>query len=1717
MSISLQDALGVQPSQPPTARAPKSPNGSFSLQDGLGVAGGKPPTIGGQQPDKPGLWDHFQTALAKIGTDYGKNVLDKEYSAANTISSGFKDMFGPEDETKLPGVQGVVGVGKALLGTMDSIFAPFSAAVEEAASKPSAAVVNKIGSMVPTSERGGNFDISKQDVKRNTAALNEFLDTAFQTYVGLKSFPESHSQGALDLLTPEARAEFKARPAREAKKVETAFDMLAVKDPEGAADFANSVNKIDLKLSKSLHKKVQKWIDASDEELNKLGAEHAKQQLESMDGKMPTDYTKLGLEGWQGGTTGEKFTTEKLKPFQPQPAEPPVQRDALGTPLNVEATTKVEFIRKAERSTEEILKSLDSFWESVQQEHEADLKGHEPPNPSHGMGSAKDAYGESDDFTREDLYTEDEPKANNNDLLLNNVRVTDDDGIGGVIQHYKDKRSGNTVLVLAHDNGNPLHLPNSIDTHEKLIAYLNKADGGNWKVDKPKTNPDPWWKNKTDAEMDKLFPTSGQNKEVAGTFTPADLFPADSPKSGKLPYGYTLHDGSEVTQHAGGVIFKTPKGNILVGKRAPGTDVAGKWGIFGGKFHPGRETIEAGVLREVEEETGYKHTGPLKKLTRTVTNGVDYTTFMAEVPDKFEPKLNWEHEKASWLPPGDISRNSLHPGLAHTIEHPTTKAALKVGPKVVTPSVGASYKGAVKDSAGKLVHPTAEGQAAFKDWFKDSVTVDAQGQPIVFYHGTKHNIKSFSNEKSAQASGRPFISLSTDPKFASEWKSGHGTNVVPVYARATNVADFRNPEHVKLMAEWLNKNDSEYGKLGIEYLTKQLEAARWGPWEKPKAWKELGFDGAWVREYDSGPLNFVTQKDKGNIKSAYGNRGTFSGKNPLLVYSGVDVPRLFNFARQSKFGAILEGKLKEYYDYMIRNINPEALGAEAKKAAAVLARGVADLARDDSMYVHRSMDRKLWWEKNQKIVDQFINRFERGDKFKDSPALAKVAEGYRQWNDKILMRDRSLGIDYEPQDHYLPHIYENPKGVQEFYFQKFGPSWTTPGFAKTRAYELYEAAEKAGFKRKYTNPEDIMLARQHASDVAEMKVQTLQDLEKQGLAVKKTKGSVPPGPNYTSQPSPNGSSYWVHNDAYQVLHNAFNTTSLWTLQGPVGDAFRGMMAVKNALIPIKLGLSLFHPLHVATIHNATSMVRASKELLAGTKSVASWMADMAKATVYKGFLDDPKSGSRILRAFQGKIPDTALTAVDKVAIKMMAEGGFIPEMSSQYRMKAIDNFRMAVARGSPTAAWHAPWAALQLMQKPIFEVWIPSLKIASYLADVKTALKTNPRLIENESERLLALRKLAKSVDNRYGEMAYNTLFWNRWVKDIATANTLSLGWQLGFLREYGGGLLDVGQTVRADGSLAAKAASGMLDRPLFVTFYTAQAMAYGGLMTWAMTGKPPTKLLDYIYPQTGEHNKDGSDARVGTMFYTKEFAATAKHIETEGVVGGLSGLAASKASGLIGLTKEAFTGVNSWGDQIRQQGDPLVNQIGQTITNMAPELNTISLEAIRGLPGKTMLEKVQNNPAKAAMSVAGFTKAPKYITQSKTDAAIDQLYKREYAPKETSFDKAEYSKEARELRKMYDESDERFDDKLSEIEDKYKLTPLEARKLRQKVQKESDPQITKFKGFTWQEQKRLLDQMTPDEREKFLKHSNKQHLRYKYEPPADESQSDSSQSRGAA
>lgn len=287
-----------------------------------------------------------------------------------------------------------------------------------------------------------------------------------------------------------------------------------------------------------------------------------------------------------------------------------------------------------------------------------------------------------------------------------------------------------------------------------------------------------------------------------------------------------------------------------------------------------------------------------------------------------------------------------------------------------------------------------------------------------------------------------------------------------------------------------------------------------------------------------------------------------------------------------------------------------------------------------------------------------------------------------------------------------------------------------------------------------------------------------------------------------------------------------------------------------------------------------------------------------------------------------------------------------------------------------------------------------------------------------------------------------------------------------------------------------------MLDRPLFVSFYTAQAMAYGGLMTWALSGEAPENLLDYLYPKSGETKPDGQPERLTTMYYPREFSAIYKHIEHEGLVGGLGHLAANKASGVIGLTREWASGVNSFGQEIRDPDAPAYKKLEQTLLHTLTELEPISVGAIR--------EQVTQSPIKSALlNISGFGPAPRYVTATNTESLIRGTYQKYFSTTQTSFDKAQFSNDRRTLKKHFENGDqEAFGETLDKMQEKYELTGKELRKLESSLTSGEDPLLTMFQRLTWKQQKKILDQMTEEERDIYLPMSNKEHVRYSYEPP---------------
>src|SRR3569833_2276039 len=290
-----------------------------------------------------------------------------------------------------------------------------------------------------------------------------------------------------------------------------------------------------------------------------------------------------------------------------------------------------------------------------------------------------------------------------------------------------------------------------------------------------------------------------------------------------------------------------------------------------------------------------------------------------------------------------------------------------------------------------------------------------------------------------------------------------------------------------------------------------------------------------------------------------------------------------------------------------------------------------------------------------------------------------------------------------------------------------------------------------------------------------------------------------------------------------------------------------------------------------------------------------------------------------------------------------------------------------------SSLWRMPFAAMEQASKPIMEFFVPRMKLGVFaelarLEMSKLAPGADPVAVRE------AMGKAWDSVDNRMGEMVYDNVFWNKTFKDLAMVSVRSVGWNLGTLRELGGG--------GADFAEAGK--SALKGEPPHLTHKMAYAIALpvmtgalGAMAGYLLTGKAPNELRDYFFPKTGSKDPQGRDIRLTLPSYMKDV----EHYFHDPV-----GTVAGKIHPLIGLTYEMLNNADFFGREIRHAGDPLVKQALETakffIENMAPI----------GVRQFQQAHTAGTSTAEQVASFVGVTRAPAWIGESPAEQLASKL-----------------------------------------------------------------------------------------------------------------------------
>lgn len=166
-----------------------------------------------------------------------------------------------------------------------------------------------------------------------------------------------------------------------------------------------------------------------------------------------------------------------------------------------------------------------------------------------------------------------------------------------------------------------------------------------------------------------------------------------------------------------------------------------------------------------------------------------------------------------------------------------------------------------RNSNGQLIHPTIEGIEKFWEWFGDSKVVDAEGKPMVVYHGTRDEFDTFNT------SGINRLAFFTDNK---EVAKDYGKKLTEAYLKIEDL------EAADFYGGWWKDNYGKAERLVGRVNQGYIDGLLYENTKDPKV-----FDSE--KEYKVS--NIYAVKNPSFIKSATNNNGNFDGNNDSILFS----------------------------------------------------------------------------------------------------------------------------------------------------------------------------------------------------------------------------------------------------------------------------------------------------------------------------------------------------------------------------------------------------------------------------------------------------------------------------------------------------------------------------------------------------------------------------------------------------------------------------------------------------------------------------------------------------------------------------------------------------------------------------------------------------------------------------------------------------------------
>lgn len=459
----------------------------------------------------------------------------------------------------------------------------------------------------------------------------------------------------------------------------------------------------------------------------------------------------------------------------------------------------------------------------------------------------------------------------------------------------------------------------------------------------------------------------------------------------------------------------------------------------------------------------------------------------------------------------------------------------------------------------------------------------------------------------------------------------------------------------------------------------------------------------------------------------------------------------------------------------------------------------------------------------------------------------------------------------------------------------------------------------------------------------------------------------------------------------------------------------------NFLLGIQLGFSAFH-FYLTATEAVVSKLALSLELA----SQGRWKeAGKLGVEIPVAPILDAYRGRRDLKEFYAQDADADL--VDGIIGEVVQGGGgfgwnlFEQNSAPEAFMRALRQGTAAGQRGelgtmgkkAAAAAWKALPASTQLLMRPIMQHWVPWLKMAAYRDRFKAEVATlGPNATLNDIRRIAG--ESWDAIDDRFGQLRYDNLFWDNRFKQLAMSLIRAVGWRIGTLRTMFMALPSQGRVLGHNAKVLARRAGihgggGVPPPPSgtppgsseatpgpedtfekwlhprmawFIAMLLVHAMGATLIMA-ALAHKRPKTLKDLGFPENGEMDPSGHPRRLALIDYFKDlYAWVTKH---PGAV------AASALAPYVTIAYEIFENEDYFGTEVRDPDDPLGKQIVDAFGYYLGQHRPISLENAdrRGKAHPTKLERAIQWGAQA---LAPTTPAPASVERSSAEAYLHDL-----------------------------------------------------------------------------------------------------------------------------